>query len=126
MPLANFPVYNPPMSTRVTSQLWVQAYLRRVEIAGGAAFLVRRGFETAGDIVIKISLLDGRARLLRAASDPDGGRRWINALGAEPAPEAEAEALIARALERDPDLWVIEVEDRQDRHFLDDPVDVPG
>lgn len=126
MPPANFPVYNPPMSARVTSQLWVQAYLRRVEIAGGAAFLVRRGFETAGDIVIKISLLDGRARLLRAASDPEGGRRWINALGAEPAPEAEAEALIARALERDPDLWVIEVEDRQDRHFLDEPVDAPG
>ncbi len=126
MPPANFPVYNPPMSARVTSQLWVQAYLRRVEIAGGAAFLVRRGFETAGDIVIKISLLDGRARLLRAASDPEGGRRWINALGAEPAPEAEAEVLIARALERDPDLWVIEVEDRQDRHFLDEPVDAPG
>jgi hypothetical protein len=39
--------------------------------------------------------------------------------GRSPAPEADAEARLAREVKFDPDLWVIEVEDRAGRHFLD-------
>jgi hypothetical protein len=36
-------------------------------------------------------------------------------------PEGEIDAALARERGRDPDLWVIEVEDRQGRHLLDAP-----
>jgi hypothetical protein len=35
--------------------------------------------------------------------------------------EAEVDAVLARARGRDPDLWVIEIEDRAGRTLLDDP-----
>jgi hypothetical protein len=37
-----------------------------------------------------------------------------------PAPEAEIEARLRKDLKYDPDVWIVEVEDRQGRHFLDD------
>jgi hypothetical protein len=45
-----------------------------------------------------------------------GGRAWI--LLAEGA-ESEVDALLSRTRLRDPDLWVIELEDRQGRTLLD-------
>jgi len=37
-----------------------------------------------------------------------------------PAPDADLEARLVKELKFDPDVWVVEVEDRQGRHFLDD------
>ena len=36
-------------------------------------------------------------------------------------PEAEVDAALGRQRRFDPDLWVIEVEDRAGRHLLDQP-----
>ncbi len=47
-----------------------------------------------------------------------GERRWL--MLAEGG-EAEVDAVIGRQRGYDPDLWVIEVEDRAGRHMLDEP-----
>jgi hypothetical protein len=109
---------------RLKSELWVKAYLRRCQIEGAAAVLVRRGDADAGAIYIKVSRLDGTALLFAPA--PAGldsareERRWQPALQAGPAPERDADAYLARQLEFDPDVWIVEVEDTAGRHFLDD------
>jgi hypothetical protein len=36
------------------------------------------------------------------------------------AADVEVEARMAREVRMDPDLWLVEVEDRQGRHFLED------
>ena len=44
-------------------------------------------------------------------------------LGREaPVPEADIEARLVREIRFDPDVWIVEVEDRAGRHFLDDAV----
>jgi hypothetical protein len=107
------------MSARLTSDLWVSAYLARLRLADTPAYLVARGDATAGAVVVKLATLDGRARAFQRRSDwATGTRVWeILAEGAEP----EVDAALTRARSRDPDLWLIEVESRDGRHLLDEP-----
>jgi hypothetical protein len=110
---------------RIKAGIWVSAYLRRVNALAVPAVVTRRGDGDAGAIFIKLSTLDGFAQVLRPAAS--GGeeaadeRFWVLAFKA-PRSDAEAEAYLARQREFDADMWVIEVEDRGGRHFLDDYV----
>lgn len=101
----------------------MRALIRRAEIAGAAAFVARKGDETAGMVLVKVSTLDGQASVLSPSMALDGGRLWMRATGAVPVADAEAEAYVARQLKYDPDIWVIEIEDRDGRNFLDEPIE---
>lgn len=110
---------------RLKSAIWVAAFLRRCEVEGAFAALRRRGAEEAGAVFIKINLLDGRAVLYGPApqSTFDEARpteRAFTVLSSDgPVPDSEVEAALARQLRFDPDLWIVEVEDRAGRNFLD-------
>ena len=105
--------------TRLTAEFWVQAYLARLRLSDIPAFVVAHGDNTAGAVLVKLNTLDGRAAAFQRSFDLlSGERRWIE-LSAGPEPEVDA--AIARQRGFDPDLWVIEVEDRQGRHLLDQP-----
>ena len=100
----------------MASGVWVSAYLNRLRLAEIPAYVTAKGDATAGAVVVKVALLDGTARAFERRSDlMTGARAWI--LLAEGA-EAEVDALLARTRARDPDLWVIELEDRQGRTLL--------
>jgi hypothetical protein len=109
---------------RLKSELWVKAYMRRCAHEGVAAVLVRRGDPDAGAIYIKISRLDGTSALFCPA--PAGldvmrqDRQWVSCLEREPASETDADTYLQRQITFDSDIWIIAVEDRQGRHFLDD------
>lgn len=104
---------------RLTAEFWVQAYLARLRLADIPAFVVARGDDTAGAVLIKQNPLDGSATAYQRRVDlMTGGRRWeVLAEGRE----ADVDAAIHRQRSFDPDLWVIEVEDRGGRHLLDEP-----
>jgi hypothetical protein len=110
---------------RLKSAIWVAAYLRRCNGEAVFAAVRRRGAEDAGAIFIKLNRLDGTAELFGPApqsafeeAHPDD-RAFCRCLKAQPAPEAEIEARIGREIGFDPDVWVLEVEDRAGRHFLE-------
>lgn len=106
------------MPPRLTSGLWVAAYLNRLRLADIPAFIVRRGDDTAGAVLVKSSPLNGTARAFQRSFDPMTGERlWV--VLAEGA-EADVDAALARARSRDPDLWLIEVEDRAGRTLLEE------
>ncbi len=107
----------------LTPRLYIQACVRAASARGCAAQVARRGFDGAGAVLLKLNRLDGTAQLLRPAWREGDSRRW---LARPPAPEAEADAEIAREAARDPDLWVLEIEDREGRHPLDEPVELMG
>jgi hypothetical protein len=109
---------------RLKSELWVKAYLRRCRHEGADAVLVRRGDGDAGAIYIKVSRLDGTATLFGpAAAGLDAAREerlWQPSLKGEWSREAEVDTFLERQIGFDPDIWVVAVEDRSGRHFLDD------
>lgn len=110
------------MEPRLKAAIWVAAHVRICEAQGITAVVVRHGDDTAGSVLIKVNLLDGRARVLEPTFGRAGGRVWRAITGPELVEEAKADEAVARALKRDPDLWVIEIEDREGRHGLLDPV----
>lgn len=106
------------MTPRLTAGFWVQAYLARLRLNDIPAFVTARGDETAGAVIVKSSPLDGTARAFVRGYDAAGARVWtVLAEGAE----SEVDAALIRQRRYDPDLWIIEVEDRAGRHLLDEP-----
>ncbi|TPE48338.1 DUF1491 family protein [Amaricoccus solimangrovi] len=107
------------MSARLTADFWVHAYLARLRLADIPAYVVARGDATAGAVIVKCATLDGKAKAFQRGYDLMSGERvWlVLAEGAE----AEVDAALSRQRANDPDLWVIEIEDRAGRTLLDEP-----
>ncbi|OED48396.1 DUF1491 family protein [Leisingera sp. S232] len=105
--------------TRLTARFWVDAYLARLRFQDIPAFVTSHGDDTAGAVLVKLNSLDGQARAFHRTYDlMSGNRKWDQlAAGAE----MDVDASISRQRAFDPDLWVIEVEDRMGRHLLDEP-----
>lgn len=114
------------MEPRLKSGIWVSALIRRCGAEAVPAVVVRKGDETAGNIFVKVNRLDGLADVFSAARRGDGSKVWMHALGDGPVPEADADAYLARQVKFDPDIWVIEIEDRAGRHFIGEEVDLGG
>ena len=101
---------------RLTADFWVHAYLARLRLADIPAFVVAHGDDTAGAGLVKLNTLDGQALAFQRSFDlMSGARAWIVLAQGD---EAAVDAAIARQRSFDPDLWVIEVEDRAGRHLL--------
>lgn len=107
---------------RLKSAIWVSAYTRRCHVEGAYAVMRRRGAEEAGAIFVKLDRLDGTGALFGPAAqslmDADSGERVFECL-ADVADPAAIEARLVKEIRFDPDLWIVEVEDRRGRHFLD-------
>lgn len=104
---------------RLATEIWVTAHLRRWNNEGFPAVLLRRGDADGGAIILKI-VGDGDAcRILSQTRDRDGSPAWMESVGARPASDGEIDAYVERAISRDPDLWIIEVEDRRGLWQLD-------
>ncbi len=115
---------------RLRAEFWVKGYIRRCAVEGASAVVVRHGDDDAGAIFIKVNRLDGTCCIFGPApagfTGADSDRRWIAQLAPEGVPESEADAFLAREASFDSDLWLVEVEDRQGRNFLDDQLDSAG
>lgn len=106
------------MAARLRAELWVRAYLKRLELNNIPAYVAARGQPDSGAIMVKCATLDGQAKLYTRrfdlASDSDA---WsILTEGSE----AEVDASIRRQRSFDPDLWVIELEARHGRTLLEE------
>lgn len=109
---------------RLKSAIWVAAYVRRCNTEGSYAVVRRRGAEEAGAIFVKISKLNGTAALFGPAPQTafedarPSDHLFAPFFAQEFVAEAEVEARILREQKFDPDLWLVEVEDRAGRNFL--------
>lgn len=109
---------------RLRSDIFAAALIRRAGVEGAAAYLRRRGSPEAGAIFIKIDRLDGCAALFGPAPQsekpPPGVGRLFSRQHAEQWIEpADAEARLKKEIAFDPDLWIVEIEDREGRVLFD-------
>ena len=102
---------------RLTARFWVDAYLARLRMYDIPAFVVAHGDDTGGAVLVKLATLDGKAVLFQRSFDLMSGERvWVELSNGA---ECDVDDAIAKQRSFDPDLWVIEVEDRAGRHLLD-------
>ena len=109
----------PPL--RLKAGIFVRALTRRVEVAGASAFVVRMGSEEAGALILKVNKLDGQVLVLNQARNARGELVWTQVLGGW-AEEKRAREWCDKQVDFDPDLWIVEIEDRKGRTFVDEAI----
>lgn len=112
------------MTERLRSDFWVSALLRRCGSAGVPAMLRRRGAAEAGAVLVVVDRLDGTASLFGPApqslvEDRGVERRFVRMHEADAIASADVERRVAGEIRFDSDLWIVEIEDRAGRSFLD-------
>jgi hypothetical protein len=110
---------------RLKTGLWVAAYLRRCQVEGVFGAVRRRGAEEAGAVFVRVNRLDGTSDLFGPAPQSAFAAAEVAARAFSPclarlaAPDADVEVYLARQVKFDPDVWIVEIEDRAGRNFLD-------
>ena len=98
------------------------AQVRRCNDTGVPAMVLRKGDPDGGMVVLRTNLLDGTSRVHSLTRDMEGELAWMAALTGEAKPDAEVDDYVARQTQRDPDLWVVEIEDRTGRIWFEGKV----
>src|ERR1043165_1681871 len=105
---------------RCKSAFDVRPLIGRCEGPGPAAYLVRRGAEEAGAVFVKLNRLDGTCTVLSPARRGEEFI-WTGPL-AEATDEKRSADYFAKQIRIDPDIWIVEIEDRAGRTFVDEPI----
>ena len=104
------------------TDLWIRAQIRLCDIKFIPAVIARRGDSDAGLVMIKRNRLDGTFEVYARTTALDGSQAWRRATGPDPVREDAARAVIDREAGFDPDIWVLEIEDRDGKYELDGPI----
>ena len=104
---------------RIPTDLWVKVHVKRCNVEGVPVIVARRGDPHSGIVILKLNQLENGCRVFSQMRNFDGDLHWFDAFEGGLQTEAEADAYIARQIARDPDVWVLEIEDRLGRHWVD-------
>jgi len=116
---------------RLRTDIWTQAVIRQCDTLMIPVAVLRKGDPIAGAVLLKIDRFEAGVEVLSRVTDPAGRRGWMR-VAESAAPEAggwakddgptAVEAYLARARKRDPDIWILEIEDRRGAFELDGPL----
>ncbi len=110
---------------RVTSAFFVAALIRRAAGLGVSAVVERHGSDEAGAVFVSVDRLDGTVDLYSPApqsvfaSDDDLPSDRLFTQVASRATAADIASRIAKEARFDPDLWVVTIEDRDGRPWVE-------
>ncbi len=94
--------------------LWVESHIAQCQSACIPVYVVNKGAHSGATVILKINGLGNGCHVLTQMRDADGELGWMHALGGnnKDIAEFEIDAYIRRSIERDPDVWAIEIEDK--------------
>ena len=99
-------------ATQLPAHLWITAKIRQLNQENTPAYILQKGEKNSGTLLVKVSKLNGSCCLYTQMRDLDGNLGWIHALKSDSPNDPEADAYIARVKSRDPDVWIVEIEDK--------------
>ena len=106
----------------LSTDIWVGALIRRAQLAGAFAVVVRKGDANAGAVLVKtFNTRTRETHLYAEAVGPGGEPVWMQPASSPEEPDLDR--YVERQIKVDPDLWVVEIEDQQGRHFLTEEVE---
>jgi hypothetical protein len=98
------------MTARITSQILVQALIRRTQAEGGFAAVLHKGDAIAGTILVQTIGADRQAQLLERVSDFAGGYDLLPIATQSGGDPAALTQYIDRRIRSDPDIWIVELD----------------
>ena len=103
---------------RLRSKIWVQAYLKKLEIQNIAAYVSAHGDDNSGAIIIKVIKMDGSSQLYQKTFDLQNNRNvWVKIMEGS---DMEIDTLLEKQKVTDPDIWVVEIESANGQNYLDE------
>jgi len=93
--------------------LWVESHLAQCQSNCLPVYVVNKGGASNCSVILKLNGLGNGCKILSQIRGMDGELGWVNALGKEDIAESEIDAYIRRSIDRDPDVWVVEIEDKE-------------
>src|SRR5262245_46777256 len=105
---------------RLPTALWVEIHLRHLDRDGIPYYIHNTGAHAGGMVMLKLNGRENGCKVLIQQRDLDGVLGWANALKDDIMEEGKADDYINRSVQRDPDVWVIEIEDRKMLNPFDD------
>ncbi len=105
----------------LSTDIWVSALLKRVEMAGSFATIAKKGDARAGSVIVKVLNLRSREAYVLREAQTGEETMWMRPV--ETLSEPDVDAYIERQLKYDPDLWVVEIEDSEGRNYLTEKVE---
>ncbi len=105
------------------AEIWVKAHLRRCFSSGLTAVIANSGAPEAGAIHVQVTISSSQVRVFAPAPGPayneDGQRTWSQPLGNEPVTPEKASEYFNRQKSFDPDIWIVDIDDRHGTGLLD-------
>jgi hypothetical protein len=98
---------------RIPTAVWVDAHLRKLQSDGKSCYILNKGAYATGTVLLKINTLGQGCLLLQQQRNLDGELGWMKLMKGEKVSEPEVDEYLRRAVDRDPDVWAIEIEDRE-------------
>jgi len=99
--------------SRLRAEIWVAAFVRRLNSSGDFCVVSRRGDKDAGQVWVEVDHLNGNVSLYAPApANPEAKDRAFVTRIDQGQPSAVRERLALES-DYDPDFWVISVETRK-------------
>ncbi len=108
---------------RVTSNLWVSALIKRAQSAGAFATIINKGASEAGAIFVCVNDMQGKVSVFGPAPQSQYDSQSVSERDFEcilnAGSDIEADDRLSREKSFDPDIWIVEIEDRESRSFIE-------
>lgn len=101
----------------IPTDLLIASQIRRAATEGVPIVVRKRGHASSGSLMLKINRLDGTSHVYTQAR-MDDELIWTPVSRADPMKDDDAERTLGHYIDMDPDLWVVEIEDRAGRTWF--------